>query len=85
MASYLDYKVYVGKDLRAAVRYCEDAAILVGGLGDGTVIKCNGRIVWREGREEISAAESYDRVTRIVHDRLVRHHQEALARYRRAS
>jgi len=56
-------------DYVAACRYAEDAANLVGIYGPGAKIKLDGRIIWREGSEEISAGDSFDRAREIIHGR----------------
>ena len=57
----------------ASCKHVEDAAALVALYGDGATIRdgaASRRTVWTEGRETISAAESYDTVARIVWDRI---------------
>jgi hypothetical protein len=58
--------------MAAACRHVEDAAALaaIGGNGeirDGHRVRDN---FWREGEEEFSAGESYDRVADIVAERV---------------
>lgn len=70
MASTPKYKVHnPDGEYVAATRYAEDAAILVAEYGPGAKIKVGGRIVWREGAEEIAAGDSFDRVREIIHER----------------
>jgi hypothetical protein len=43
------------------VKHAEDAAALVSVHGPGARVKWkHGPVLWREGKEEFSAAESYD-------------------------
>lgn len=73
MASAPSWKVYrFGKsgEYIGACKYAEDAAALAAIVG-AAVIKWNHRlIVWTEGAEAFSAAESYDRAADIMHRRL---------------
>lgn len=47
----------------ASCKHGEDAAAIVGNYGHGAKIKDrNGKVLWHEGYEEQSAAESYDYV-----------------------
>lgn len=51
----------------AACKHGEVAACIVALLGDGATIRHDHKlIVWREGSEEISAAESYDQVCETI-------------------
>lgn len=80
MAASPQWKVYLGKDYRAACKYIEEAACLVSFLGDGATIRADhALIVWREGQEDQPASESYDHVTQVVHARLdqLRHDVDA--------
>lgn len=53
------------------------AAALVGSvLSEGARVKFGGRIIWREGAEEIPAGESYDRAAEIMADRVTAHWAE---------
>lgn len=70
MPSPLIFKVYLGGEYRGATKYAEDAAALAGGTGKGSIIKYGGRIVWREGKEEFSASESYDGVRMVMFRRI---------------
>jgi hypothetical protein len=60
MASALVWKVYgtAGEHV-ASLRYAEDAALIVGNTPDG-VVKVDGRIVWREGHEQVTACDNVD-------------------------
>jgi hypothetical protein len=65
------WKVYMGDEYRAATKHVEEAACLVAFLGDGATIRADHKlVVWREGREDQSAAESYDHVVAVAHQRL---------------
>ena len=83
MSSPLEFKVYSATDMVGAVRYAEDAALIVGNTDGGTV-KWQGRIVWREGREEWGAGESYDGTAEVIWSRVrtinQRHYARQLAR-----
>jgi len=74
MASPLIWKVYHGAELFGATRHAEDAAAMVA-LG-GSTVKHEGRVVWREGREQFSAGESYDRAAGVMHARARQHGAE---------
>ena len=71
------FKVYSGAgEYRASCKSAEDAAVLVGigycaveGSDGGTVRLNHGRILWREGAEEFSAAESYDGAAIVIYQR----------------
>ena len=54
----------------AATVYVEEAAMLVAVLGYGYSIRYGKLIVWREGKEEQSANESYDHVADVAHTRI---------------
>jgi len=58
----------------AACKHVEDAAALVSIYGDGATIRdgatSSRRTVWTEGRETISAGESYDTVASTVWERI---------------
>jgi hypothetical protein len=68
------FKIYDSKgDYRAACKLAEDAACLVAFLGDGATIRAGHgvkNIVWREGREDCPAAESYDHVAKTARLRI---------------
>ena len=66
--SPLIWKVYRDGEMVASLRYAEEAAAVVA-LGGAAVIKVNGRIVWREGREAQPAGESYDYVAALCRAR----------------
>lgn len=59
----------------ASCKYYEDAAAIAGSYGEGAYIRhadipgAKG-IVWREGRESISAADSYDEARDIMSERV---------------
>lgn len=55
----------------AAVRDASLAAALIGSaLYEGARVKFNGRIIWREGEEEVRSGESFDRAAEIMHARV---------------
>lgn len=57
----------------AAFVHVEDAAAFIGVLDSSeSVIRYGGKIVWSEGAEKFCAAESYDGVAEIVHNRINR-------------
>ena len=59
----------------AACKRPEEAAVLMAFLDDGATIRDGHAvkdIVWHEGKEDQSAAESYDYVAEIVEDRIAR-------------
>ena len=66
------WKVYRDGEYVASCKYVEDAAALIGVSNCGEVRDGdNGRkVVWREGREAFSAADSYDGVAEVVHSRV---------------
>lgn len=67
----MPYKVYAEDgEFLASCRYVIDAATIVGAMGAGTIRFEHRRIVWREGSEDFSAAESYDGVEAIIRDRI---------------
>jgi hypothetical protein len=54
----------------ASCKYYEDAAMLVGNYGVGAKVKHSIGVIWHEGSEEISAAESWDSAGTIMRDRV---------------
>lgn len=62
------WSLYTPKGERVAlVKHAEDAAALVAVLGNGYTIRSGRSVVlWVEGEEEISAADSYDVVADTV-------------------
>lgn len=73
-----DWKVYnpLGTFM-GATKHPADAAILVSAWGAGSKIKYGHSFtVWTEGKEEFSAAESYDRVGQICYDRVNEYRRE---------
>ena len=73
MAASPQFKVYDDRgEYRAAFKYLEDAASLVALLAEGTTIRYGHRkVLWTEGSESQSAAESYDYVAELAHKRLI--------------
>jgi hypothetical protein len=71
MAATPRWKVYRDGKYVASCKYVEDAAALIGmsNCGDIRDGRDSLKVVWREGREAFSAAESYDEVARIVYER----------------
>ena len=65
------YKVYVGGRYVASCRYITDAATIVALNGDGSEIRYrhDGPVLWREGREEFPAGESFDRLAEVARAR----------------
>ncbi|MGP9804043.1 hypothetical protein [Paracoccus sp. NSM] len=82
MAQSPQFKIFrPGGEYVAACKYAEDAAALTAILGDGTKIKHgHSHVVWTEGAEDFSAGESYDRVAKIVHDRIRQKGEDYLRR-----
>lgn len=72
MAATPEWKVYRAKEYVAAFKYAEDAAVFSGAAG-GEVRHGHGLVVWREGLEDFSAAESYDRAAQIMEQRRQQH------------
>jgi hypothetical protein len=66
----LRWEVYFAHNIRAACFYPEDAAAMVAVFGNGATIECAGITVWTEGKEKISAAESYDIVAETCYQRI---------------
>lgn len=59
----------------ASCKHYEDAACLAGLYGEGATIRHadlarKDAVIWREGKERISAAESYDEAAAIMLDRV---------------
>lgn len=61
----------------ASCKMYEDAAALAGNYGDGAKIKYGTILVWHEGHEAISAAESYDSAASIMSERYRTKQREA--------
>jgi len=81
MASPLIWKVYNGEGEHIAnTMYAEDAAIIVGNTSDGKV-RVDGRIVWREGKEERPACDFVDWAADVMLTRRREAHNAALARW----
>lgn len=79
MAASPKFKVYNARDqYMAACKEPEAAAVLVSFYGVGSRIRYGHLwVLWTEGDEPIPAAESYDTVARIVHQRLADLQDEA--------
>ena len=70
MAASPKFKVYRGAEYIAAIKYGEDAAAFVAIIGDGATVRLGHNFVlWTEGQEHISAAESYDEAAAVMHGR----------------
>jgi hypothetical protein len=74
MAGSPRFKVYNPQgEYVASCKHVEDAAMLVGNYGEGAKIRdgMNGkRVVWHEGKESVSASDSYDEVYSVVWERI---------------
>ena len=77
----LNWKCFDRGDLIASTHSPVTAAAVAGMTGDG-VVKFNGRIVWREGKENLEAADSWDGAAEIMFKRVRAHRLERLNRYR---
>jgi len=77
----LPWKVYTPKPrlLAASCRFPEDAAALVGLYGEGTTIKYNERVVYRETSLNI-AANNHRQVAEIARGAARQHSAEAYGR-----
>ena len=66
------------------VAACGDGVIAasVASMTSEGVVKVEGRIVWREGKEDFPAGDSYDAAGDVMRERARQHHAERLARYR---
>ena len=54
----------------ASCKHVEDAAMIVGSYGEGARISYQRRFtVWHEGHEHQAAADSWDYVAQVVHER----------------
>lgn len=71
MAASPRFKVYApDREYIASCKYAEDAVALASLHGDDATVRLNhGDVLWREGAEEISGQESYDRAAQIVYNR----------------
>lgn len=79
-----DLKVFdpAGEYVASCKRY-EDAACLAGMYGEGAEIRfghSKKETIWREGFEEFSAADSYDRAARVMSARRYSMKRAALVR-----
>jgi len=61
------------------MKHIEDAAIIIGVWGEGTIRFGHNLIIWNEGNEHRLAADSYDHVANVA---LKRIHQHNLKCYR---
>lgn len=71
MAGTPKFKVYDRHgEYVAATKRLEEAAVLVAFLGDDSTIREGHKFVlWTEGKEHISASESYDEVANVASQR----------------
>jgi len=76
--SPLAYKVYRGGKLVAATRWAEEAAAILA-LGNGGLVKVDGRLVYRQGVDG-DAGDSFDAAAGIMLDRRREHELERQAR-----
>lgn len=74
-------KVYRDGEYVASCKYYEDAAMLV--AINGVVKYGHGKIIWREGQEEIEAGESYDHASDIMRARVRAIHERSYAKAHR--
>jgi hypothetical protein len=57
-------------ELVAAASYAEDAAAMVAHVGAGAKVTYDHRVVvWREGSEQFSAADSFDGAAAVTRER----------------
>lgn len=70
MAQSPQWKVYRDKEYIGCCKYPEDAAALVSVSG-GEIKYGHSLVVWREGSEQFSAAESYDGAADIMQSRRI--------------
>jgi hypothetical protein len=63
------FDVLLDGETRGRIVYAEDAAAFVAILGQGAKVYSNGRLVWSEGEEAQSAAESYDVASEVMRSR----------------
>jgi len=83
MAGTPSFKVYRdGKDYVAALKYAEDAA-QIASMHPGAIVKHDGRIVWREGKEVVSGADSVDQAAEIILERCRQHLSQRWAHLRK--
>jgi hypothetical protein len=83
MASKLIWKVFVDGEQIASLKHAEDAAVVVGNTSAG-VVKWEGTIVWREGKEDFVACDFIDRAAMVMWERCRAKHERNLARLQAA-
>ena len=68
MAGSPQYKVFSAAGTYVAgCKFAEDAALLAHVHGKGSTVKWHhGKVVWREGSEEVDAGESVDHAAKII-------------------
>jgi len=76
------FKVYDdGGDYVAATKDATLAAAVIGAAGDaGWTVKLHGRIIFREGQERLSAADTIDGAVEVMHGYIEQHQAERRAR-----
>ena len=77
----LNWKCLDRGDLIASTHSPVTAAAIAGMTGNG-VVKFDGRIVWREGKETLMGGDSWDGAAEIMLDRVRAHRLERQNRYR---
>lgn len=87
MAGTPSFKVYdENRTYVAAVADAHLAAALVGAAGyNGWSVKFSGRIIWREGQENVRAGESFDLAAETMWHRIHEHREQRNARYTTSS
>ena len=84
MATAPIWKVYDNEGVYiASCKLPEYAAMLIAGMGqEGAQIRYDhSKVVWTEGKEDISASESYDVVARTARERAREYRLEKYARW----
>jgi hypothetical protein len=71
MATSPRFKIYASNgEYVAACKFAEDAGAVVASYDGGTIRLGHRRIVWREGSEIETAANSYDAVAQTIYARI---------------
>lgn len=78
MASSPSWKIYTPDAIyEASAKHAEVAAAIVAVLGEGATIRYNHNVVvWTEGQEGKSAADSYDDAADIMASRVKAHYEQ---------
>jgi hypothetical protein len=77
MAASPRYKIYFHNTYEGSTKDPDRAAMLVACLGEGSDVRDGHRkkdIIWREGSEAFSAAESYDGAADVMTERIREQH-----------